>query len=402
LGGVPAVQIKEVVTFSRGAKTITLADATKTWAGLGIPPASAENPVKIQVAGFAFNAGTFTVTANVGRVLTLLERPRNETGIGLVAPSDASFEFTDLEGIPGLGKVYFRKFEDPVEGVELQCVQVTNGDCTDGIATASGGFTGTLFCEWTGAGASTQLVLPCNVTSNALRDDDSAEFSFAAGEHNFPECGNGSESCVISWGTIGLNLNGAFCKKYLPAVEGSWASCETWKFGITFGESITTILHRTFNSAMGTTTVSTARPANTNAQGEIDVEINAVNSLNPNPGTLNVNVDNQAAADLSGINLESVVLRFSGACSIDDNGNPTFNETSAVFKFDRTQLLCAYAKSTGETTIPNGRDVPINFFGEYTTSGGAVTGSTTSTLTGGDFNAGAVCVSPLPKCPPEQ
>lgn len=415
LGGTPAIQIKELVTFSRGAKTITLADPIKTWASLGIPPASVENPVKIQTAGFVDNNGSFTVIGNVGRVLTLLERPRNEFNPGLVALSDASFQFTDLDGNPDLGTAYFRKFADPVVDADLQCITVPgdlNGDgmadCTDGVATTSGGFTGTLFCASTGGGLGTQLTLPCTVKSFAGKDTDFARFHFLADKHNFPECGGGtvdSVDCYINWGTTGLNVNPGFCKKYLPAVDGSWESCQTWQFGITLGESITSILHRTFVSVMGIdadAAITTARPGSTNAQGEVEVEVSAPSSLNVNPGTLNVNVDNQTAADLSGIDLASVVLRFSAACSVDDLGNPTFNATSAVFKWDRTELLCAYARSTNRATsvIPNGESVPLNFFGEYTQSGGAVSGTTTSTLTGGDFDAGAVCAAvSLPKCP---
>lgn len=400
INGLPAIQIVQEVTWSRGSKTATLTDVTKTWAGLGFPAASPENTVRVQTAGFANNRnnGAFTVVGRNGRVLTLVERPYNDTSTGLTAVADGSFVFTDLNGNPGQGKAYLRKFQDPVADAELTCVLNEIGDCIDAIATISGGFGGTFSCNSTGSGAATRLVLPCTVVSNATRDANSARYDIAADEHNIPECGSGSDPCVYVTGTSGLKVNNGFCKKYLPAVD-PWGVCDQWLFTISAGESISTMLQRTFNGGPGEETVTTAHRTNTNAQGEIEVEVSTGPSMNPSQGGVqHVNVSNQAAADLSGIIVSSVVLRFSNSCAVDNTGSPNFSPQGGVFEFVSTEVACAYSRATGDTPIESGTQIPINLFGEYA-SGGAVSGSTATFTTGSTFDANVSCQPVnLPKC----
>jgi hypothetical protein len=386
--GVPAVQSTQQVTFSRSALKIFLS------APIADLPADAtpDAPFKVQVAGTSRNDGVYTVVDvdPTGLALTLLEKPNNESATATVALANIKLTFTDASGDESKAKVYFRHFADPVAGQEPQCVAV-GGRCEDGVATAVGSFNAQVKC----ANSGTQLKLPCEVQGFAGKsalalNSQEATFTFPAGEHNFNACGNGSFACAISWSDPDKVTN-AVCKKFLPATS-EFALCQTLKFTITDGSSITNFKQRAFNSTMADASVLPmfTLVTSTNAPGAVPVDITA----GPNPlnaaqgGTISVKVLNNGAADLAKIVVSSVVLTFANYAEggfhsvLNDQAPESCGGNCFLFKFNRAAVLDAFlaANTSLNCAIPSGTPIPINLVGAYgTIDPGEVVGQDTLT-----------------------
>jgi hypothetical protein len=394
---VPVVQATQPVTISKSALTISL-----TASITGLPT---EVPFKIQVAGSKFNDRVYTVVGVNGLVLSLLERPnRNEAVTATVALANITLTFA---GIPdtSLGKVYFRHFNDPVSGQEPQCVGATynaESRCEDGAATAEGFFNAQVKC----ANSGTEIKLPCEVQGFA-GNSQSATFTFPVGEHNFSACENGAVECAIGWSDP-AKVTKAVCNKSFPAVTGVWELCQTLKFTISAGASISNFTQRAFNSAMTPSGEALAFTFVTRTDTPGGVPVNIIAGPDPiqtgNPGSsgvLTVSITNNEAANLQNIDVTSVVLTFrnyggAGAQSAvvqNDRAPESCGTDCRNFKFGKTSFLDAYLSvfTPANCTIPDNTAVPVHLVGAYTT-GGEVFGDTAVHTNGAYTNTNpAVC-----------
>ena len=388
--GVPVVQDTQQITIRKSNLTITLSDPIAN-----LPPP----PFKVQVAGTSFNDGVYPVVGVdiTGLVLTLGQRPnRNETSTATVALANIKLTFTDKNDVEDQGRVYFRHFSDPTAGQAPQCKQV-GAQCEDGVATAIGFFNAEVKCSSTG----TLLKLPCDVQAFA-GDGQFATFVFAQGENNFPvsACLNGT--CKLVW-------SDAFkgnCKKPYPA-NSSFAECQTLKFTVTAGASISNFLQRASNSALTPLNdpVSLLFQSNMDTPGGVPVDIIAgpdpIQTGNPgSSGVLTVSILNNGAANLNAIDVNSVVLTFNfygGAqpknAVVQNDRAPETCEGSTDcknFKFSKTAFLDAYLSvfTPANCTIPDNTQVPVHLVGAYT-SGGEVIGETTVRTNGAYTNPSA-------------
>lgn len=399
--GVPVVQSTQEVTFSRPGPKIFLSAAIP-----GLPAAATPDaPFKIQVAsGTSRNDGMYTVVGVNGLELSVLERPFNETATVTVALANIKLTFTDALGDENKAKVYVRHLGDPVAGQEPQCV-VVGGMCEDGVATAIGSFNAQVKC----ANAGTTLKLPCEVQgfagkSQLALNSQEAAFTFPVGEHNFIACGGGTAECAIHWSDP-EKVNNATCKKLLPETS-DFALCQTLKFTITAGQSISDFLQRAINSTMAPASepVSFAFLTSTNAPAGVSVNITAgpdpIQTGNPGSnGVLTVSILNNPAVNLLNVDVTSVALTFTlyGGAGVqtaivqNDRAPDSCGTDCRNFKFDKSTFLDAYLSvfTPPGCSIPDNFPVPVHLVGAFT-GGGEIFGDTV-VHTNGVYTNPAAC-----------